>query len=607
MNALAPDYMAILGTALDRDYVAHLPALMLKGKSPEDDERKNRCRALSAFAIRQICDITPQVAAQSVVDDYDDHGVDAIFYHAPSETIYLVQAKMKASAQFTQEEALAFCQGARKLIKQDFSGFNKNIENRLQEIEDALDNCSHIQLVVVHTGQGISNHAKKALDDLLSDEDHGEERLREVIEFDASHIVNALQSAKAYPRVDVDLLVQKCSMVEVPKTTYFGLILLQDLVKLHDKYEAALYEKNIRTFLGNKTEVNASIQKTLDTNPENFMYLNNGVTALCQIIEPKGTKQAQGGRKRLRIRGLSIINGAQTIASSARFCKDHKNKDISQARVSLTLIGADADGDFGKSVTRARNHQNPVHFTNFAALDEQQERLRRELAHLGIQYTYKAGASDSIFDPKKIRIDEAAQALAMLQPDPRFAVWLKKDANQLLDTASQQYSTLFTSNVTGFQLANAVYFNRYVQARMLSEVTSHYGQERLVYKHGNYALAWILAKQVANQINRTSILDPNKLRVELSRPFDSLRQELFDATEKVTKTAGGYYIKGPLALFRNQSDVLPLLSTVLTAHYALSADPVVAHKSHEYRAGQLYPEALFSYLVSKAPQIGNLS
>ena len=45
-------------------------------------------------------------------------------------------------------------------------------------------------------------------------------------------------------------------------------------------------------------------------------------------------------------------------------------------------------------MTRARNHQNPVLSQNFAALDDEQERLRRELALLGVHYAYKPEALD---------------------------------------------------------------------------------------------------------------------------------------------------------------------------------------------------------------------
>ena len=96
----------------------------------DQQRRKNLSRAFSAFALNRICGISVNDAVAAVVDDFDDFGVDAVYYHARSETLYLVQAKLKASEQFTQDEALAFCQGIRKLIKQDFTGFNKNVQDR---------------------------------------------------------------------------------------------------------------------------------------------------------------------------------------------------------------------------------------------------------------------------------------------------------------------------------------------------------------------------------------------------------------------------------------------------------------------------------------------
>lgn len=603
MSAIEHHHHVVLDQVLDTEYLPHLPPLLDSTKPLDQQQRKNRSRAFSAFTLRNICNIKKVEAAKAVIDDFDDYGVDAIYYHALTETLYLVQSKLKAAKEFSQEEALAFCQGIRKLIKQDFNGFNQNVVNRKIEIEDALDNCSHIKLVIAHTGSGISIHAKKAIDELLEDEDHGEERLEpKIVEYDADCIVNDLRSAQAYERVDADLWVEKCSMVSEPRVTYFGLVQLLDLVKLHDKHGKALYERNIRTFLGHRTEVNNSIQKTLETKPKEFMYLNNGVTALCQEIYPKGAKQAQGGKKRLKLSGFSIINGAQTIASSAKFLADNKEKGISDARVSLTLIKADADGEFGKSVTRARNHQNPVLLANFAALDDEQERLRRDLAYLGIHYAYKAEAADSVIDDKRIRIDEAAQALAMLQADPRYVVWLKKEPAQLLDTNSSQYKALFSPDVTAFQLANAVKLNRYIQIRMADEVRSATGQERLAYKHGGYALAWVMAKCLSSVINGAALLDDVKIKTALSTPFDQLRHNFLVATEAVT-----LYSKGSLALFRNQTDVIPLLQKVMIVYYNLGDDPVLEYKKGIYKAGQAYPEELFAYLVSKAPQIGNVS
>jgi hypothetical protein len=295
-----------------------------------------------------------------------------------------------------------------------------------------------------------------------------------------------------------------------------------------------------------------------------------------------------------------VINGAQTIASSAWFVKNNPGHDISHARVSFTLIKSDASTDFGKVVTLARNHQSPVLFSDFAALDNEQERLRRELAYLGIHYAFKPGAIDAKSSPDHIRIDEAVQALAMFQADPRFVVWLKKPA-QLLDTTSAQYKALFVPTMTPFDLANAVRFNRYVMKRLSTEAEQASGPERLAYRHGNYAVAWVLAKRVRQAVTSPILIDEAKVEKELSIPFDQLRQTHW------TKTQAMIASKGPLALFRNQTDVIPLVESIAIDNYGLSTDPVVDHKKKQQKAGQPYPEDLFAYLVSKAPQIGNLS
>jgi hypothetical protein len=255
-TALPRDYHTLLERTLNDNFLPHLPPLLDASKPMDEQYRKNLSRAFGAFALHRICDINPTSAAKSVVDDFDDCGVDAVYYLARTETLYLIQSKIKMSEQFQLADALKFTQGIRKLISLDFTGFNQNVQNRLTEIEDALENCSHIQLLVAHTGSGISNHAREAIDNFIRD-DHGEDRLVDKpIDYDAIRVVQDLQEANAYKKIDTEIWIQKCSSVTDPRATYFGLIPLSELVKLHQKHGKALYAKNIRTFLGQKTDVN---------------------------------------------------------------------------------------------------------------------------------------------------------------------------------------------------------------------------------------------------------------------------------------------------------------------------------------------------------------
>ncbi len=598
MSGLTPQYRSMLDDVLRDDFIPSLPRLLNQTRPQPEKDRKNLSRAFSAFALRQVCSISTTDASAAVVDDFDDFGIDAIYFHAPDSTLYIVQAKLKASDMFSQDEALAFCQGIRKVVREDFSGFNSNVQKRSGEIENALGECRSIRLVVAHTGNGVSAHARHAIEEILNDESHGEERFdKKLVDYDAACVVRDLQAAKAYPRVDADLRLQKYFNVQEPRVTYFGLMNLTDLVLLHQKYGPALYANNIRTFLGHKTDVNASIRTTLAEAPEDFLYLNNGIAALCNEIEPKNNNQAG---KRLKVRGFSVINGAQTIASAAKLVSENADADISKARVQVALIKAASGSAFGKSVTQARNHQNQVSLSDFVALDDEQERLRRDLAYLGVNYIYKAGVAEYT-DAQSILHEEAAQALALLQCDPRVAVWLKREPSRFLDTESDAYKSLFTPALTPFLLVNSVRCARYVYKRILTESRAAHGLERLVYKHGVHALAWVLVKRVRRECEAPKLVDEIKVAAVFGPAFDILRQLIWTKAEPLLVD------KGPLAFFRNQTDVLRLLESLMIDDYGLAADPAVAKKQGQQNPKEPYPTELFGYLVSKAPQIGGLA
>jgi hypothetical protein len=567
MPALEPQYMSILKKILNDIFVPLLPPLLDTTKPAEAQLEKQLSRAFSAFALHKMLGASPQIAAQAVVDDFDDKGIDAIYYEAHTETLYVLQTKLKASEQFKQGDALPFCEGVRLLLKQDFTAFNKNFLNRQLEIEQALDNCNHIKLVVPYTGESVSQTAKDALQVLLDSEKDDEERLHDQIEYyTATEIVRDLLAEKAYEPVDTDIRLQKSQKVEEPRTTYYGVARLVDLAQLHKDKGKALYERNIRYFLGsNNSDVNKSIKATLRDNPENFFYLNNGVTAVCDLVKPKGGK---GGFKRFEVRGLSIINGAQTVASAAEFVQQNPNNNIDSAKVMLTLIKAPADGQFGIQVTKARNHQNIVQTANFASLDENQERLRQEIAYLGFDYHYRSEAT--IIQGNSIKLEEAIKALASLQPDPRYAVWLKSEPARFADSESVEYKTLFPDDLTGAVLVNAVLCYRNIRALAVSyeQSATSGSQEKLVYRHAIHVIIAIMMKRLRNRVNSVEVMDKVSLGGLISSPLDQLRQELIDfAIDPTTKRL--MLALGPLAFFRKMETLTPFLISLMKKHFKL--------------------------------------
>src|SRR5829696_5225488 len=100
MSALEPQYLAILEKSLETGYVALLPPLLDLTRPADEKRKKNLSRAFSAFVLRSVCGSGIPESAKAVIDDFDDYGVDAIYYDAATETVYLIQSKLKTAEQF---------------------------------------------------------------------------------------------------------------------------------------------------------------------------------------------------------------------------------------------------------------------------------------------------------------------------------------------------------------------------------------------------------------------------------------------------------------------------------------------------------------------------
>lgn len=601
MTALPTNFLNILRNKLEKDFVPHLPELLNKERPKADQDKKQLSRAFSGFVLHKMLNVGIADAAKCVVDDFDDNGLDAIHYEVTSKTLYLVQTKFREREQFDEGDAIRFRSGADLLLGQRYDRFNANVQRRKDELDNAFDEAERIQLVVAYIGTGFSAHANAALKELTADEDHHEVgRLQpDVAEYGPDKVQADLLAEQSVGVVNDSLRLSKWQHLGGHRDTHIGVALLSDLVALHKKHNKALYERNIRYFLGSReSDVNKSIQETLRTAPDEFFYLNNGVTALADLVEaPQGTK----ANKRLRLRGLSVINGAQTISSAAEFVAQNPLCDISNAKVLVTIIKADSEGAFGRSVTRARNHQNPVSTGNFASLDPRQEELRRELNYLGYSYHYRPESTprNAEVSTRVITIEQAMKALALFEVDSRYPYWLKNDISRFQNAESSEYQSLFTQTLTGAQLVNKVKFFRFVRDVLASNAAATRGAEGLFYRHGAFVVAAVLAKRCRNRVNEPDVLKQAQLDALLSAPLDQCRQACWDKARLMVGQG-----RSVLSYFQNQGSTIHLLDGCMAAIYGHEqAEAYQALKQVAERREAFPQERVFRYLTTQAPQI----
>ncbi len=586
--------MSALKSILQERFVPSLPPL-LGNQDPDTSSDKQVARAFNAFVLQKLFDLSSNIATSAVVDDFADNGIDAIYYHEPDETLYLLQSKLKATDQFLQGDAESFTRGIRLLVEQELDTFNQLVIDKAQYIENALDHCSNIKLIVAYTGSGITQTAINALKQLVNDQTLDEERISEEICYvDAEQVENYLRNEQSIKLVNTRIKLSHSSKMDIPRKTVFGLAKIDDLVKLHNEYDKALYQKNIRYFIGaGRRGVNQAIKETLENSPENFIHLNNGITVVCTGIVPK---RSQGGYKDYVVTGFSVVNGAQTISTAAQYKHANQDADTSSAKVMLTIIVASENGGYHKVITKARNLQNPITLSDFAALDDNQERLRLEMALFGIDYHYRP-QKKLLNNAPVIEIDILAKALAVLEKDIRYPAQLKSDPSQFTNIESDAYKKLFSTELSGCKAINAVTVFRVIQGLLSVADKSSPSPERIVYRHCGYSLSSILIKRLITKIEGAEILSEHNVKILVSVPFDELRQQFADQYRIIGLGSA------PHAFFKRISDTSKITQRVAIENQGMTGDPAVTALQGQLDAGDTYNQKLSNYLADRAEQI----
>lgn len=363
----------------------------------------------------------------------------------------------------------------------------------------------------------------------------------------------------------------------------YGQIQAAALAQLVEAHGKALFERNIRRYLGS-VGVNTAIEETVRRRPSDFFYLNNGLTAVAEKIT-----QAAGNASRcvFGLKNMSIVNGAQTAGAITNAALSGAISDEARLLITVIEIGASAD-DLGIRITRARNHQTVVRGVDFAALDPNQERLRQELALAGIKYHYRPSAEARARRDDAFTLEEAAVALACLsfrvahsrtraralQNAIDFVVAAKKEIGRLWEQDGAMYGEIFPSTLSGLRACRLVRVYRLVD-RILSATerseTSYY--RRMFFRHGRYFIMAFVAHRAPDVIGRPELTISIEDKRLISQQTNVLAELIFAQSQPLQG------VKGYLSIFRNLTDSQPLADAVLERLTEQDAAARAAHNA----------------------------
>ncbi|MDI9858010.1 AIPR family protein [Flectobacillus roseus] len=468
--------------------------------STKDEEKQNffLTRALAAYAltIEAVADI--DTATSSITDGFDDNGIDAIYYNRSAKILWLVQSKYIHSGVggIDNGDVEKFTKGVKRLIDADLKKFNSKVNNKKDEILEALDDSTvKIQIIFAYTGKKLSTHNLDSITELLDEQNETEELLM-FTDFNIDKVYKGLETGGGIAPINEDITILNWGHIEQPFKSYYGQIAGTDLGNLWDKYGRRLFTENIRNFLGVST-VNDEIIKTIKTEPDNFIYFNNGITILCESIK----KKPLGGADKLvgafKCNGISVVNGAQTLGSIGSLHTSNPN-ELSKVKVMVKFISLeDSPEGFGQRITIATNTQNKVEKKDFVSLDTEQARLKIELKLENIEYHYKRTNERIIVDENNYLLEEVGFSLASLFNNVDYSTMVKKESGRLWEDVSKQpYTDLFNQNTSAHKIIKAVRIYRYISKKMDEMASKVEGRERSIYRYGNSFITHIICQKI---------------------------------------------------------------------------------------------------------------
>lgn len=519
-------------------------------------------RALAAFVLTKVAGLSAEDAAACVTDGPDDNGVDAIaFVDSEPPRLYLIQSKwtdVGNGGGATLDEMMKFQKGLSDLVTMKWERFNDKVTARVSELDDALLKTDlRIEVIFVTMGTpqvapAVAGH----MDDYITTlNDPTEVALFTYLNQAAVHKLLVDDNLSA--QIDLTVELSDWGRMEGPPDAVYGHVGGAEVAGWLRDHGPHLFDRNVRLVLSN-SEVNASLLRTIEDSSERFWYFNNGVTALCKSID----KAPAGGPERRQgtfgLKGVSIVNGAQTVGTLARALRLGKQQELDAVRVMVRFISLEAaPEDFGKSVTRATNTQNVIGGRDFVGLDREQTRLRDDFSVDGLIYAIRSGEERP--DPEKgCEFTEAAVALACARSSG-LATQAKREVSQLwADTSKAPYKALFNANTTYLRVWRSVQILRAVEAELDRLKGGLGNRERGYAVHGNRLVAHI----VFAKSDSAGIEYPGAdWGLVLSRVPGLTAKVLHTMTEKGEAAYGGY----TASLFKNATKTEHLAKLAIEA------------------------------------------
>jgi hypothetical protein len=399
-------------------------------------EYKEKGLMLYALVLKyDIVDIT-SLASTSLTDNKDDKGIDVLHFIPETRTAIIVQgymaedetkpeAKAKKASDFNTAITWALAQPIENVpgtIRANVTDLRQGInDNEVTQIEfwyvHNLDESGNVKKEL----EAVEATAKALLGTYFPAKNVSVRTLEVGNKTIESWYKSKTQTILVDDEIEAEVIHGGYVISDGDWKAFDTSVSIKWVHELFQKYGSDLFSADIRGYLGS-VQINNQIKETCSKEPVNFWVYNNGITCLVHTFDYKERE------KKIKLKGISIINGAQTTGAIG-------SVTISgNGYLPIRFITSDKS-EIWHNMVLYNNSQNEIYSSDFRSNDEVQKRLREEFN--SIPETHYLGRRGGIEDARKrdpnlISTEKAAISLVAFHGDPsltyhkRAEIWSDK-------------------------------------------------------------------------------------------------------------------------------------------------------------------------------------
>ncbi|PKF62013.1 hypothetical protein CW745_08490 [Psychromonas sp. psych-6C06] len=414
-------------------------------------EYSDNALGLFALGLKFGLDDLASIGADAITDGADDKKLDMVFINTEEEYAVIGQcyysAKDKIGA--PSNKASDLNTGLPWLLQRDINDVPDRIKSAAINLRQAIRNgeIKNIHLWYVHNLPE-SHHVENELITLqqtaktILDQDYSGIKLNITHKEVGDSTFQAWYEDCKTPILINEQIELNCldgyEIASEGWSSYSTAIQARDLHRLFKKHRTKIFSANVRDYLGARSSdsnINNGIRRTIESDVGNFWAYNNGLTILTHSFEVD--------KQKIKIVGLSIVNGAQTTGAIGSLSKLPDPSAMVQAR----FIAVNNDShDLIENIIRYNNSQNKVEAADFRSTDKTQKRLKEEFKSIP-NAEYEGGRRGSTGEvirrrPNLLGSYSVGQALAAFHGEPIVAY--NKKAGIWIN--NKTYDKLFNDN-----------------------------------------------------------------------------------------------------------------------------------------------------------------